>query len=107
MKSFQKRLSCEQQVRVSVSEYEYANETEDLCFVEKSPEIDSPGEGMGPVLMMRPREGAVTPTPGSAPPRSPLPLSRASSFQEEFNSLQRTEERRFQEAAEKVITLNL
>ena len=83
---------------MSVSEYE----TEDLCFVEKSPEIDSPGESLGAVIMMRPREGAVTPTPGSAPSRSPLPplpLSRASSFQEE---LQRNEQRGFQEAAEKV-----
>ena len=92
---FQKRLSCEQQVRVSVSEYP----DDDLCFVEKSPEIDSPGESLTPVMMMRTRDGAVTPTPGSAPPRSPR-LSRAASFQEEF---QRSEERGFQEAAEKVM----
>lgn len=98
IQTLQKRLSCEQQVRVSVSEYE----TEDLCFVEKSPEIDSPGESLGAVIMMRPREGAVTPTPGSAPSRSPLPLSRASSFQEE---LQRNEQRGFQEAAEKIMRL--
>ena len=95
MISFQKRLSCEQQVRVSVSEYP----DDDLCFVEKSPEIDSPGESLTPVMMMRTRDGAVTPTPGSAPPRSPR-LSRAASFQEEF---QRSEERGFQEAAEKVM----
>ena len=88
MPPFQKRLSCEQQVRVSVSEYE----TEDLCFVEKSPEIDSPGESLGPAIMR-----AVTPTPGSAPSRSPLPLSRASSIQEEFQR-----NLGFQEAAEKV-----
>ena len=88
MSPFQKRLSCEQQVRVSVSEYE----TEDLCFVEKSPEIDSPGESLGPAIMR-----AVTPTPGSAPSRSPLPLSRASSIQEEFQR-----NLGFQEAAEKV-----
>ena len=92
---FQKRLSCEQQVRVSVSEYP----DDDLCFVEKSPEIDSPGESLTPVMMMRTRDGAVTPTPGSAPPRSPR-LSRAASFQEEF---QRSEERGFQESAEKVM----
>ena len=49
---------------MSVSEYEYANESDtDLCFVEKSPEIDSPRESL--VYMTRPREGAVTPTPGS------------------------------------------
>ena len=95
MTPFQKRLSCEQQVRVSVSEYP----DDDLCFVEKSPEIDSPGESlMTPGLMMRSRDGAVTPTPGSGP-RTPR-LSRAASFQEEF---QRSEERGFQEAAEKVM----
>ena len=86
---------------MSVSEYEYANESDtDLCFVEKSPEIDSPRESLDRVYMTRPREGAVTPTPGSGPALSPrLPLSRTSSFNEEY---MRTEERRFQEAAEKV-----
>ena len=86
---------------MSVSEYEYANESDtDLCFVAKSPEIDSPRESLDRVYMTRPREGAVTPTPGSGPALSPrLPLSRTSSFNEEY---MRTEERRFQEAAEKV-----
>lgn len=97
IQTLQKRLSCEQQVRVSVSEYP----DDDLCFVEKSPEIDSPGESlMTPGLMMRSRDGAVTPTPGSGP-RTPR-LSRAASFHEEF---QRSEERGFQEAAEKIMRL--
>jgi len=99
IQTLQKRLSCEQQVRVSVSEYP----DDDLCFVEKCPEIDSPGESlMTPgMMMMRTRDGAVTPTPGSSAPRSPR-LSRAASFQEEF---QRSEERGFQEAAEKIMRL--
>jgi len=95
IQTLQKRLSCEQKVRVSVSEYE-ETDADDACFVEKLPDIDSPSSK--PTSLCRR-------SPGTSPPascRSISMISRTSSINEEYL---KNEEKRFQEAAEKIMRL--
>lgn len=81
IQSLQKKLSME--VRVSVSEYE-ENDTDECFFVEKSPEIDSPSD--------KSKQG-FTKSSGA---------SRTVSVHEDYL---RNEEKKFEEAAEKIMRL--
>lgn len=79
IQKLQKKISME--VRVSVSEYE-ETDTDELFFIEKSPEIDSPSDKSKQVFIKSSN------------------ASRTVSIREDY--LQ-NEEKRFEEAAEKVI----
>lgn len=79
LQKLQKKISME--VRVSVSEYE-ENDTDELFFVEKSPEIDFPSDKCKQVFIKSSN------------------ISRTVSIHEDYL---RNEEKRFEEAAEKVI----
>lgn len=81
LQRLQKKISME--VRVSVSEYE-ENDTDELFYVEKSPEIDSPNDKSKQVFLKS--SGA----------------SRTVSIHEDYL---RNEEKRFEEAAEKIMRL--
>jgi len=81
IQKLQKKISME--VRVSVSEYE-ENDTDELFFVEKSPEIDSPSDKGKQVFIKTSN------------------VSRTVSVHEDY--LQ-NEEKRFEEAAEKIMRL--
>lgn len=79
-----------------MSEYE-ETDADDACFVEKLPDIDSPSSK--PTSLCRR-------SPGTSPPascRSISMISRTSSINEEYL---KNEEKRFQEAAEKVSYIN-
>jgi len=81
LQKLQKKISME--VRVSVSEYE-ENDTDELFYIEKSPEIDSPNDKTKQVFFKSSQ------------------ASRTVSIHEDFL---RNEEKRFEEAAEKIMRL--
>ena len=93
----QKRLSCEQKVRVSVSEYEETDTVDDACFVDKTPDIETPSDKSK--MMMFGHRVSPDAVPSSPAISRSGGISRASSINEEYI---KNEEKRFQEAAEKV-----
>ena len=92
----------EQKVRVSVTEYEDPGAGDTAACLDKSPpphiELSGPEGGfVFPALSPAPTSPALSPAPRS-------PVSRTPSIHEDYL---RTEERRFQEAAEKVSNMSV
>lgn len=98
IQTLQKRLSCEQKVRVSVSEYEETDTADDACFVDKTPDIETPSDKSKMMIFGH----RSSPDPGSPAITRSGGISRASSINEEYI---KNEEKRFQEAAEKIMRL--
>ena len=81
-----------------MSEYEETDTADDACFVDKTPDIETPASDKSKMMMFSHRI-SPDPVPGSPAITRSGGISRASSINEEYI---KNEEKRFQEAAEKV-----
>lgn len=78
-----------------MSEYEETDTADDACFVDKTPDIETPSDKSKMMIFGQ----RSSPDPGSPAITRSGGISRASSINEEYI---KNEEKRFQEAAEKV-----
>ena len=84
-------------LRLALSEYEETDAADDACFVDKTPDMETPSDKSK--MMMFGHRISPDPVPGSPAITRSGGISRASSINEEYI---KNEEKRFQEAAEKV-----